>query len=169
MLTLSLAACGDDSGGPDTEGAAATTQDPSTSGSSTGAVATTQDLSSSEGSGSTSLEPTTGGVAGLSFAADVYGVLDPPKGCDCHTGGSGGLKMGDVDAAYAGLVGVMSTESPLKRVEPGSAEASYLWHKVSATHLDVGGSGKAMPLGAPPLAQETLDLLKEWIDGGAQP
>lgn len=118
--------------------------------------------------GTTTDEDTTTG-GGLSFAADVYPVLNPPASCDCHNPGSGGLKMGDVDTAYMQLVGVMSTEAPLNRIEPGDTEASYLWHKINGTHIDAGGSGKMMPLGAPPLPQGTIDLIQEWIDGGAKP
>lgn len=183
--TTAVTAGTDASTGPGTTESVTTgmTQDASTSEPST-ADATTSEPSTTEVTAATTTEPdttgttgmtgmtgTTGttGQSGLSFAADVYSVLNPPTSCDCHTPGSGGLKMGDADTAYANLVGVMSTESPLKRVEPGSAADSYMWHKISGTHLDVGGSGKAMPLGAPPLPQETIDLIKEWIDGGAQP
>lgn len=53
-------------------------------------------------------------------------------------------------------------------VEPGSAQDSYLWHKVSGTQGSVGGKGKAMPP-KKGLGPEEADLIAAWIDGGAQP
>jgi hypothetical protein len=112
---------------------------------------------------------TTTGVPGLSFAADVYPVLNPPASCDCHTPGAGGLHMGDVDTAYMELVGVPANGGPVSRVEPGDHLASYIWYKITGTQADIGGGGSTMPLGAPMLPQSTIDLIAQWIDEGAAP
>ena len=141
-----------------TEPATSTTE-PATS---TTGPATTDDTTDTTG------EDTTTGLTGPSWAVDVYPVLNPPVTCDCHTPGSGGLKMGDAATAYMNLVGVPASKGMLKRVEPGDATKSFMWHKINGTQADVGG-GSQMPLGAPALPQETIDLITEWIDGGAQP
>ncbi len=193
-LAVLLAACGDDKGDTATDSTTASTTastagttgetistaatsepttepttEPATTEPATTEPTTEPTSGSSTGADSSTGDDTTTGLTGPSWAADVWPVLNPPALCDCHTPGSGGLLMGDVDTAYTNLVGVMSTESPLTRIEPGSVDASYLWHKINGTQNDVGGSGSNMPLGAPPLPQATLDLIQEWIDGGAQP
>ena len=141
-----------------TEPATSTTE-PATS---TTGPATTDDTTDTTG------EDTTTGLTGPSWAVDVYPALNPPVTCDCHTPDSGGLKMGDAATAYMNLVGVPASKGMLKRVEPGDATKSFMWHKINGTQADVGG-GSQMPLGAPALPQETIDLITEWIDGGAQP
>lgn len=186
--TLSFTACGDDKGDTDaltttsastgaqstsgatdtpTTGGAPDTTDPTTAATtevgSTGPDATTTGVVSSTG------PDTTTGVEGLSFAADVYPVFNPPVSCDCHTPGSGGLKMGTVADAYMNLVGKAANGAPIARVEPGDHTTSYIWHKLSGTQVDVGGGGSQMPLGGPPLAQATIDLIAQWIDEGALP
>lgn len=71
-------------------------------------------------------------------------------------------------AAHASLVGVPSTESALKRVEPGAPEKSYLMHKLDGTHLDAGGAGEQMPFGAPALDAAVRDRFRAWIAEGAR-
>ncbi len=146
------------------------TTEPDTS---TGPDPTTTTDPGTTGPGTTSSATDTDGTTGLlgpSWAVDVYPVLNPPVNCDCHTPGSGGLMMGDPATAYMNLVGVASTQSPLNRIEPGDTDASYLWHKINGTQMDVGGSGSKMPLGGlPVLPQETFDIIDAWIAGGAQP
>lgn len=70
-------------------------------------------------------------------------------------------------AAWASLVKVASTESPLRRVEPGAPGKSYLMHKLDGTHLDAGGQGVQMPFGAPPLEPEVRERIRAWIAAGA--
>jgi hypothetical protein len=196
VATLSLSACGDDknevtgdtvtttqtssTSSGTTE--AASTGEPATGSTSTGTTATpttgepittgtpldTSTGGESTGSSSTGGESSTTNFEGLSLAADVYPMWNPPARCDCHTPGSGGLKMGTVDEAFMNLVGVPAQEAPdLSRIEPGDREASYLWHKINGTHVEVGGSGNQMPLGAPPLDPAIVDLIGQWIDDGA--
>lgn len=137
----------------------------------TGPDATTADVTTSDTTSAedpTTEQPSTG-PGGLSWAVDVWPVLNPPISCDCHTAGSGGLKMGDAAEAHANLVDALATAAPLDRVEPGEVGQSYLVHKLNGTHLDVGGAGSMMPLGAPMLPQSTIDLIVQWILEGAAP
>jgi hypothetical protein len=71
--------------------------------------------------------------------------------------------------SYANLVGAASEEAMgLNRIEPGDPQASYLWHKLSGTQLDVGGSGTPMPqIGM--LTAEQMQAIEDWIVGGALP
>lgn len=196
VAILSLTACGDDKGDATsdaltTSGSSSSTDTPGSSSSSsssgepgtsssgapstgtptTGEPVTTtgEPVTGSESSGESSGGTSTTGVSGLSLAADVYPVWNPMIRCDCHNGGAGGLSMGTPEDAYMELVGVPANGAPLNRVEPGSSGDSYLWHKISGTHVDVGGGGQQMPLGAPPLDQSTIDLIAQWIDEGANP
>ena len=71
------------------------------------------------------------------------------------------------------LVDVPSGQATnMNLVEPGSAENSYLWHKLNGTHESVGGFGCAMPrtLGcdeAGKISAEDLATIESWINDGA--
>tara|TARA_R110002074_G_scaffold57232_1_gene140824 strand:- start:5267 stop:5689 length:423 start_codon:yes stop_codon:yes gene_type:complete len=72
--------------------------------------------------------------------------------------------------AYANLVDVKSTQSDLLRVKPNNTSASYLARKLNGTHVEVGGSGSAMPLtemGHRPLKTEDVKVIIDWISQGA--
>jgi hypothetical protein len=84
----------------------------------------------------------------------------------CHAGGAApqGLRL-DAANSFAMLVGVSSAEVPsLKRVAPGDAANSYLIHKLEG-HQAVGAR---MPFGGPYLDAQTINLIRQWIDNGAQ-
>lgn len=90
-----------------------------------------------------------------------------PLCIQCHQGAAAplGLRL-DADNSYALLVGVASVEVPsLLRVAPGLPDDSYLVRKVQGTAA-VGGR---MPLDGPRLLQSSIDLIRSWIAGGAQP
>jgi hypothetical protein len=85
----------------------------------------------------------------------------------CHAGAAAplGLQLTE-GAAYAALVNAPSVEVPsLRRVQPGDPDASYLVRKISGT-ATVGGR---MPLGGPPLPQDAIDAIRQWILDGAAP
>ncbi|MBI1181127.1 MAG: hypothetical protein GC201_11255 [Alphaproteobacteria bacterium] len=65
------------------------------------------------------------------------------------------------------MVGAASQEAPLKRVEPGKPDDSYLIHKLEGTQKDVGGKGARMPFSGPPLDKDQMALLRQWIEEGA--
>ncbi|MBW8846409.1 MAG: hypothetical protein JF607_15705 [Burkholderiales bacterium] len=84
----------------------------------------------------------------------------------CHAGGAApqGLRL-DASNSFAMLVGAASAEVPsLKRVAPGDAANSYLIHKLEG-HSAVGAR---MPFGGPYLDANTIGLIRQWIDNGAQ-
>ena len=76
------------------------------------------------------------------------------------------------EQSFHQLVGVPSVQAPdLLRVEPEHPENSYLFLKIAAgrQHLDRGGRGRRMPLGAPPLPPPAIRLIENWIRAGAHP
>ncbi|MCO6056873.1 hypothetical protein NG726_09340 [Pseudomonas sp. MOB-449] len=103
----------------------------------------------------------------VSFAQQIVPVLRG-QCAGCHMTGEepGGMRLYP-SAAWKTLVGTPATEAPLKRVEPGVPERSYLLHKLQGTHLKVGGSGVQMPFGQAPLPAETQATIRRWIEEGA--
>jgi hypothetical protein len=188
-LGLLLAGCpGDDStdegGDTGTAGDSTTMNNPGTTeavdssgdpGSSSGDPGSSSgDPGSSSGDpGSSSGEPestgdSTTGEPALSFANDVYPIIE--ANCSCHVdGGPGGLEMPDAGTAYGNLVDVPSNNAAnaQDRVEPGDPDASFLWHKLNGTLA--GGEGDPMPDGGPQLGAGDLGTVEQWILGGAQP
>ena len=68
-------------------------------------------------------------------------------------------------AAYGNTVNVPSTEVPsLNLVEPNDADNSYLMQKLEGT----AQSGQQMPYGGPYLNSTLRQLVRDWIDAGAQ-
>ena len=72
----------------------------------------------------------------------------------------------DEPASFAAIVSVPSTEVPsLFRIAPGDPDNSYIIQKLEGTQA----VGAQMPLGGPPLAQDTIDFVRQWITDGAPP
>lgn len=66
--------------------------------------------------------------------------------------------------AYASTVNVASVEMPqLQRVAPGDPANSYLYRKITGA----GITGERMPLQMPPLSDEKIRLVRDWIRRGA--
>ena len=85
----------------------------------------------------------------------------------CHTGGNPpqGLDL-SVGQAFSNLVNVASMEqSSVLRVAPGDPENSYLLHKIRG---DAGITGSQMPLGRTALSASEIELVRQWIEDGAQ-
>jgi mono/diheme cytochrome c family protein len=103
----------------------------------------------------------------VSFGSDVMPIIKQ-RCVMCHLTGAepGKIKL-HPKAAYASLVGVPSEQSPLKRVEPGRPEDSYLFRKVEGTHVDAGGLGARMPITGSGLSDEELGAIRDWIAQGA--
>ena len=103
-----------------------------------------------------------------SFKTDIQPLLNT-QCVFCHVDGAenGGLNLGR-RKSYASLIAA-STTAPLPRVTPGDPEKSYLIHKLRGTHVDVGGSGTAMPIYDPPRPFDPaqLDMIERWIKSGA--
>jgi len=90
----------------------------------------------------------------------------------CHIGSSPaeGMSLG-AGQTFGSVVNVVARELPsMNRVTPNQPDNSYLVHKIQGTHLnvDVGGSGSRMPLNRSPLSQSDIDLIRAWIQAGAQ-
>lgn len=84
-------------------------------------------------------------------------------GCHDAFGRSAGLIL-SADQSWANIVNQPSTEAPgLDRVEPGDPDQSYLYRKV----LGVGITGERMPAFSPPLSEESIRLIRDWIRRGA--
>lgn len=88
----------------------------------------------------------------------------------CHAGSSPEQGMNlSAGQAFGSVVNVAARELPgMNRVTPSQPDSSYLVHKVQGTHLAVGGSGSRMPLNRSPLSQSDIDLIRAWIQAGAQ-
>jgi hypothetical protein len=106
--------------------------------------------------------PAAGGPA-VTLEGDIQPVLNE-RCVVCHITGAAnaGLNM-QPGMAFDNLVGVASSESALKRIEPGDPDKSYLVHKIRGTHVGVGGSGAQMPMGQSPLETELQDLIVAWV------
>ena len=89
----------------------------------------------------------------------------------CHAGSDPAQGMSlSAGRAFSSVVNVAARELPsMNRVTPNQPDNSYLVHKVQGTHLDAGGSGSRMPLNRSPLSQSDIDLVRAWIQAGAQP
>jgi len=83
----------------------------------------------------------------------------------CHTGAGApeGLRLDEANS-FGMLVDVASTQVPsILRVEPGDPDNSYLIQKLEGT----ASVGVRMPEGGPPLAQDSIDVIRQWIIDGA--
>jgi hypothetical protein len=103
----------------------------------------------------------------VSFQTDLMPVLNE-RCVMCHLEGAQQANFSLYPEAWSQLVGVTSTESPMKRVEPGKPDQSYLYRKLMGTHLEAGGSGARMPFQQDPLDPAFLALLRQWIEQGAK-
>lgn len=109
--------------------------------------------------------PPTGPGSGNALYREIQDTVFTPICVACHQGGNAplGLRL-DAASSYAMLVGVASVQAPsLMRVEPGDPDGSYLVRKIEGT----AATGGRMPLEGPPLAQDRIDLIREWIAAGA--
>jgi hypothetical protein len=75
--------------------------------------------------------------------------------------------------SYDELVGVESFNEAAQaegwlRVEPGDPDNSFLYIKLFPQPEDFT-FGEQMPLGKPPLSEEQIQLIRDWIESGAQP
>jgi hypothetical protein len=173
-LALALTAC---------ESSPGTTTSAGTDEASTGTDAGTDAATDTGDSTGTTGEPTSTGAAaettvdlpGVHFKQDIWPILQP--NCSCHVVPPDGMTPGvaayptfgqDPAGAYLVLVNKPSTIVGLDYVEPGDPAASYLFHKISGTQLEVDGDGDAMPpYPGPMLSAEQIATIKEWIDTGA--
>ncbi len=167
VVGLAQAGCGSDEpeDGTTTENASTVGM---TSGASAGEVSSTSSgggSGESEGSGS---EGSGSGGASIDYEGEIQPIFN--GSCTCHLMGDSGEMAApfltlNPGMSHADLVGVMSEQAPLNRIEPGSPDDSYLYLKVTGNHLPVG-SGNPMPqIGV--LGDAQVQLIESWILAGA--
>ena len=118
-----------------------------------------------------------GGIFGAAFE-----FVEPPPGATlgriqneiftpscatagCHSGNSppDGLNL-SAGMAYTNTVNVNAVQMPnLLRVSPGNPDDSYLVRKIQGNNI----AANRMPLGAAPLSQAQIDLVRQWVLDGA--
>jgi hypothetical protein len=114
--------------------------------------------------------PIDGGGGSPTLTAEFESIQDnvfTPMCTTCHAGAAAplGFRL-DEGSSYAMLVNAPSTEVPsLRRVNPGNPDASYLIQKIEGR----AAVGARMPLNQPPLPQQTIAIIRQWIANGAQP
>ena len=103
-----------------------------------------------------------------SIQGNIFGPSCAVSGC--HSGPAGpnlpqGMDLSSADASFANLVSVVSSQDPaFQRVAPGDANNSYLVRKLE----DTATVGQQMPAGGSPLDQAAIDVIRAWIDNGAE-
>ena len=114
----------------------------------------------SPGGGGTPIDPN------ATFArvrAEVFTPSCTNIGCHDAIGRQGGLILTPANA-YAVTVNRPSTQLPsLNLVTPGDVANSYLYRKITGA----GITGDRMPPGSPPLSDEKIALVRDWIRRGA--
>jgi hypothetical protein len=95
--------------------------------------------------------------------AELFTPTCATAGCHTGAGAPQGLRLDEANS-YGLLVDVPSTEVPsILRVSPGDPDNSYLIQKLEGT----ASVGDQMPLGGPPLPQDSIDVIRQWIIDGA--
>ena len=100
--------------------------------------------------------------------ADVQAMVFTPTCTACHfVGGPAPFSLENELNSYNNLVNRPSFRPPWLRVEPFNSEDSYLVHKVEERPGIIGQRMPPPPV--PPLSQAQIDLIRGWIDAGADP
>ena len=105
-----------------------------------------------------------GTVDNVGYEADVAPIF---QAClSCHISAGTSMKF---DAAYPVMIEYPSEGLPsMNRIQPGSLDESYLWHKLCHTHSNVGGLGTVMPPNSL-LPESEMEVVRSWIVDGAAP
>lgn len=99
--------------------------------------------------------------------AAVFTPSCASSNCHSNTNQAAGLALGDADTSFLELVGQFSNQngqSAVMLVAPTLPNDSYLIRKLEGT---AGITGSRMPLGAAPLPQPDIDVIRQWILDGA--
>jgi hypothetical protein len=98
-----------------------------------------------------------------SIQANVFTPTCAVPGCHDGTTMQAGLRL-DAGNSFASLVNTPSSQVPnIPRVKPLDADGSYLIQKLDGT-----AAGSRMPPTGPPfLSQATIDVIRQWINDGA--
>lgn len=94
---------------------------------------------------------------------EIFSPTCAQLGCHDRIGRQEGQIL-SAGSAYSNTVGVPSVEMPqLARIAPGDPSNSYLYRKITGS----GITGDRMPQGLPPLSDEKIKLIRDWIRRGA--
>ena len=107
------------------------------------------------------------GGGSVSFRHIQESIFKPS--CPCHAGAAApqGLVL-NTDSTLDLLVNKTSGEAPdLFRVEPGNPDDSYLIRKLEGGPDIVGFQMPPTELGETHLAQDQIDVIRQWITDGA--
>jgi len=108
------------------------------------------------------------GPAEATFSSIQTSIFDQSCALSgCHRGSDApvGLDLSE-GKSYENLVNVPSREKPsVLRIEPNNADSSYLVLKLEGAPVI---KGEQMPFGREPLPDGQIDLIRQWIDDGAQ-
>lgn len=113
-------------------------------------------------------DPPTGD--GVSFSGDIAPILAADCG-GCHSSGGAADLEGIAlqltsDVSFEMLTTLQSVQDPaLAFVVPGDPDASLLFTKVNSNNPPVG---VRMPRSLPPLSDQEVELIRLWIEQGAQ-
>ena len=113
------------------------------------------------------LQPTFSSIQSLIFENRDSTGREACTNCHTNVAGAPGGNLTLTNAvAYDQLVNAASTGRPgLLRVRPGDPENSYLIHKLEGRSTI---EGLRMPLNPPFLVQAQVDVIRQWIQNGAQ-
>lgn len=147
-----------------------------TTSSTTAGVTTVGDTDPPDSAEESSTGEDTESGGGISHAADIQPIWnDNCLGAGCHSAGQTAPTLeGD---AYGVIVNGVSTTASIPLIAPGESLGSYITHKLLGSHLlteaeggcGCAGGGSLMPLGAAKLDDDTIALVRQWIDEGAAP
>jgi len=101
---------------------------------------------------------------GADYVTPVQPIFDA-NGVSCH-GRNGGPNLAAA-ASYANLVNVRANGSALQRVQPSDPGNSDLYVKITGLCPGPLCSGGRMPAGLPPLPAAVIQVIHDWIAGGA--
>lgn len=175
---LLVLACGSESEGDDLPAGAFTSgpddngneEEGSDEGTTSAGPVTTGDASTSDPPMDTGSEDT--GPVVLSHDADILPIWTAnciDSSCHDSDGPASGLDL-QTEGVYTRICDGFQPLLTMNYIdcEDFDPQSSYIFHKVSNTHADVGGSGGPMPPG-PSLSDSDLATIENWILGGALP
>ncbi len=100
--------------------------------------------------------------------SSIQANIFTPICVQCHVGENpaGGLNLEDTNS-FVNLVGTKRLFDKEIRVVAGDADSSFIIDKLENNNLG-GSRGEQMPLGGPVLEKATIDVIRQWIDAGAE-
>lgn len=97
---------------------------------------------------------------------DIQSIWDSACVSNCHEPGGAwpdlDLRSNAAPESLLDVIGIQSEPIEMPLITPGDPDESYLWLKITDTHLDVGGAGDAMPPGSS-LSDEEIERIRQWI------